>query len=185
LKSWILDGLEGSLQGLLRNGHLHKTRLAGCPAGRIMVMVETQFSPESRDPRQPIRVRWIREGLRRLRFPSFYSLFKERPTTTPHDRPSEDDFLTTMPRPEDPDLNLGLIESVMPEEGGEAARAPQRRRNKYHPSIIVNSVVKKCCPNFCRIAGSLIHSGFRAQTGVWTTRCVGRPAAARSSVAPY
>jgi hypothetical protein len=23
LKSWILDGLEGSLQGSLRNGHLH------------------------------------------------------------------------------------------------------------------------------------------------------------------
>jgi len=70
-----------------------------------------------------------------------------------------------MLRPEDPDLNLGLIESVVPEEGGEAACAPQRRRNKYHPSIIVNSVVKKSCSNFCRIAGSLIHRGFRAQTG--------------------
>ena len=53
LKSWILVGLEESLQGLLRNGHLHTLTRTDCSA-RVMVMAETQLSPESVLDHDPI-----------------------------------------------------------------------------------------------------------------------------------
>jgi len=53
LKSWILVGLEESLQGLLRNGHLHT--LTNIDRSTLaMVMAETQLSPESVLNREPI-----------------------------------------------------------------------------------------------------------------------------------
>ena len=53
LKVWILVGLEESLQGLLRNGHLHTLTHTDCSAC-VMVMAETQLSPESVLDHEPI-----------------------------------------------------------------------------------------------------------------------------------
>jgi hypothetical protein len=72
LKVWILVGLEGSLQGILRNGHLHTCRApTGEPARRDMVMaLKRRFARVSCDPARPEGPR-DPPGLRRLRFPSF------------------------------------------------------------------------------------------------------------------
>jgi hypothetical protein len=91
LLRFALVGLEGLTPRNLRNGHLH-TRRADRPGRpepmRIMVMAETQISPESVYSPEP-DVGRDPPGLRRLRFPSFKSHLSKSKSADGFSRPSQ------------------------------------------------------------------------------------------------
>jgi hypothetical protein len=109
LKSWILDGLEESLQGSLRNGHLHTDahNPRSPEARRIMVMAETQMIARVCSIHQALARPTDPPGLRRLRFPFFKPTCQRAMQGQLHLRqPNSAGCRDESPPPGSPDVNL-------------------------------------------------------------------------------